>query len=130
MSKKNYYYCKKCNESWDEKHEKEYGACDSECPECESPHTPFDKKTDRDEALINNCNFINCPECKDSKNVRVFSKVSLCFKQSADKHFEIVNREDLSENIDWCLVTSKCMECDAKILLSYDQIKNFIRLVK
>lgn len=40
--KDNHYHCKKCNVSWIEPFEEEYGHCESECPKCETSYTPFD----------------------------------------------------------------------------------------
>ena len=41
-----YYYCPDCGQSWQDAYEKEYGRCDSECPVCEKPYTPFESSAD------------------------------------------------------------------------------------
>ena len=34
----NYYYCRACDEHWEDEHS---CGCDDECPKCGAPHSPY-----------------------------------------------------------------------------------------
>lgn len=36
-----HYHCPICGVNWSEIYEREYGFCDSECPQCETHYTPY-----------------------------------------------------------------------------------------